>query len=176
MRKRGKEIARRTASALAVIKQSLSEEDSAVSLFASHHIEELDAAYWKKHARTAKPTPKQVVDLLELRSHWGDEDEDGIDTFDFTLPGDVTDYVVSVRFGGDGEVEELSMKLTASRLTRHYEGLLVKRSFPMLLRGPRQVRVGPLFEVTDVAFNFSASGRHSILQRHAPAGSFQMAE
>ena len=110
MSKSDKEIARRTAAALAAIKQSLGAEDSAVSMFASHHVEELDAAYWNKHAGTAKPTPKQVVDLLELRSHWGDDDEDGIDTFDFTLPGDVTDYIVSVRFDEDGEVEDISME------------------------------------------------------------------
>jgi hypothetical protein len=110
MSKSNKEIARRTAAAMAAIKQSLDEEDSAVSLFASHHVEELDAQYWKKNAGTAKPSAKQVVDLLELRSHWGDEDEDGIDTFDFTLPGDVTNYVVSVRFDEDGEVEGVSME------------------------------------------------------------------
>ncbi len=105
-----KEIARRAAAALAAIKQSLTEEDSAVSMFASHHVEELDAAYWKKHAGTANPTPKQVVDLLELRSQWGGDDDDGIDVFDFTLPGDVTDYVISVRFDDDGEVQEVGME------------------------------------------------------------------
>jgi hypothetical protein len=112
MSKSDKEIARRTAAALAAIKQSLGAEDSPVSMFASHHVEELDAAYWKKHASTAKPTPKQVVDLLELRSHWGGDgdDDDGIDVFDFTLPGDVTDYVISVRFDEDGEVQEVDME------------------------------------------------------------------
>jgi len=110
MSKSDKEIARRTTAAIAAIRKSLGEEDSAVSMFASHHVEELDAAYWKKHAKAAKPSVKQVVDLLELRSHWGDDDEDGIDTFDFTLPGDVTNYVVSVRFDEDGEVEDVSME------------------------------------------------------------------
>ena len=110
MSKSNKEIARRTTAALAAIKQSLDEEDSAAALFASHHVEELDAAYWKKYAGTTKPSAKQVVDLLELRSHWGDEDEDGIDTFDFTLPGDVTNYVVSVCFDEDGKVEDVSME------------------------------------------------------------------
>lgn len=107
-----KEIERRTAAALAAIKRSLDEgdDDSAVLLFASHHVEELDSAYWKKHAGTTRPNAKQVVDLLELRSHWGDDDEDGIDTFDFTLPGDVTDYVISVRFGEDGDIEDVSME------------------------------------------------------------------
>jgi hypothetical protein len=107
-----KEIARRTAAALAAIKESLSDEDSAASTFASHHVEELDAAYWKKHVGTEMPIPIQVVDLLELRSHWGgdDDDDDGIDVFDFTLPGDVTDYVISVRFDDDGEVDEVDME------------------------------------------------------------------
>lgn len=104
------EIARRTTVALTAIKQLLEDGDSAASLFASHHIEELDAAYWKKHTGTAKPSAKQVVDLLELRSHWGDEDDEGIDTFDFTLPGDATNYVVSVRFDTSGKVEEVSME------------------------------------------------------------------
>lgn len=105
-----KEIARRMTVALAAIKKSLNDSDSAALLFASHHLEELDAEYWKKHASTTKPSAKQVVDLLEFRSHWGDEDEEGIDTFDFTLPGDVTNYVVSVRFDDDGEVEDVSME------------------------------------------------------------------
>ncbi|MDX2214287.1 MAG: bifunctional adenosylcobinamide kinase/adenosylcobinamide-phosphate guanylyltransferase [Oculatellaceae cyanobacterium bins.114] len=109
MSKSDKEIARRTAAALAAIKQLLSEEDSAVSMFVSHHVEELDAAYWEKHASTAKPSPKQVVDLLELRSYWSGDGDDG-DVFDFTLPGDVTDYVMSVRFDEDGEVQDVDME------------------------------------------------------------------
>jgi hypothetical protein len=112
MGKDDKEIARRTAAALAAIKQSLDEEDSAVSLFASHHIEELDAAYWKKHTGTTTPSAKQVVDLLELRSQWGGDgdDDDGVNVFDFTLPGDVTNYVLSVRFDNDGEVQDVDME------------------------------------------------------------------
>lgn len=110
MSENDKEIARRTKAGLAAIRQSLGEDDSAAELFASHHVEEIDAAYWKQRTGTAQPTAKQVIDLLELRSHWGDEGEDGMDTFDFTLPGDVTDYVLSVRFDEDGEVEDVSME------------------------------------------------------------------
>lgn len=106
------EIARRTGAAFTAIEQAMNEEDSAVSMFASHHIDELDEAYWEPHAGTAKPSPKQVGDLLELRSHWGGDgdDDDGIDEFDFTLPGDVTDYVISVRFDEDGEVQDVDME------------------------------------------------------------------
>jgi hypothetical protein len=108
MGKRENEIAKRTTAALAAIKQSLDTEE--VSLFVSHHVAELDATYWEKHAGTMQPNSKQVVALLHLREHWGDEDENGLDTFDFTLPGDVTDYVISVRFDEDGEIEDISME------------------------------------------------------------------
>ena len=107
-----KEIQRRTTAALLAIKQAMNESDgdSSVKSFVSHHLQELDAAYWKKHAGRPRPSPKKVLDLLKLRSHWGDEDEDGIDTFDFTLPGDVTQYVICVRFDEDGEVEDIEME------------------------------------------------------------------
>jgi Protein of unknown function (DUF2004) len=107
-----KEVERRTAAAMAAIKRRMekNEGEQDVVLFVSHHLEELDAAYWEEQTGTSQPSPQIVLDLLELRSHWGEEDEDGIDTFDFTLPGDVTDYVISVRFDSNGEVEEISME------------------------------------------------------------------
>lgn len=111
------EIKRRIAAALVAIQQALSEgdEDSSVRIFVSHHLEELDAAYWKKHAGVPKPSAKKVLELLELHSHWGEDDEgdinkDGLDTFDFTLPGNATQYVISVSFGEEGEVEDIVME------------------------------------------------------------------
>ena len=80
------------------------------TLFASHHLDELAADYWQMHLGTAKPDPEQVLDILTLKSHWGSEDENEIDVFDFTLPGDVTNYVISVRFDDAGEVEDISME------------------------------------------------------------------
>lgn len=107
-----KEVERRTAAALTAIRQAMDggDSESSVPLFVSHHIEELDAAYWKKHAGAVRPSPEKVLDLLQLREHWGDEDEDGLDVFDFTLPDDVTDYVLSVRFDDEGKVEDISME------------------------------------------------------------------
>lgn len=112
MKPTAKEIKRRTSAALAAIQQAMSDgdDDSSVKLFVSHHLQELKAAYWKKHAGTPRPRPKKVLDLLVLRSHWGEEDEDGIDTFDFALPGEVTQYVISVRFDEDGEVDDIEME------------------------------------------------------------------
>jgi hypothetical protein len=107
MSKKQDEVSNRTAAAKAAI-QSAIDDESSVGVFVSHHISELEAAYWKKHAGTPKPTPKQVVDLLVLRSHWGGDDE--LDRFDFTLPDDVTDYVVSVGFDDAGEVASVEME------------------------------------------------------------------
>ena len=111
MKHNTKEVERRTAVALAAIKRTMDkgEGEYIVALFVSHHLKELGAAYWKKHAGTPRPSPNQVLDLLELRSHWGEEDEACIDIFDFTLPGDVTNYVIAVRFDEDGDVEDIEM-------------------------------------------------------------------
>ncbi len=51
------------------------------------------------------------IRLKQVSSLWGeDDDDDGIDTFDFTLPGDVTQYVISVSFDEDGDVEDIVME------------------------------------------------------------------
>jgi len=107
-----KETEKRTQLALSAIKSAYGtpEDEFGATMFVSHHLEELDGNYWEKHLETSSPEPIRVLDILTLRSHWGDEDEDGIDTFDFTLPDDVTDYVISVRFDEDGTVEDISME------------------------------------------------------------------
>lgn len=104
------EIKRREAAARVAINKAFgtSEDESGATLFVSHHLEEMDSEYWRKHLSTETPDPRLVLGLLELRSHWGGGDE--IDIFDFTLPGEVTQYVISVRFGGRGEVSEISME------------------------------------------------------------------
>jgi len=71
-------------------------------------LEELDSGYWKKHLSTETPDPHRILELLVLRSHWGGDSE--IDTFDFTLPEKVTDYVVSVQFDKLGDVSEITME------------------------------------------------------------------
>ena len=82
-------------------------EDSA-RLFVSHHLEELKPGYWRQHLSTAKPEPSAVLGLLVLRSHWGEDDE--LETFDFTLPDNVTQYVLCVRFDEAGNVADVAME------------------------------------------------------------------
>src|SRR5262245_4236310 len=49
--------------------------------------------YWQKHLGAARTDPSRVLDIPELQSHWSGEDDDGIETFDFTLPEGVTNPV-----------------------------------------------------------------------------------
>src|SRR5207248_362401 len=77
---------RREDAARAAIKRAFgtADDEFGATLFVSHHLEELDSSYWKKHLSTEAPDPRRVLELLELRSHWDGDDE--IDVFDFTLP------------------------------------------------------------------------------------------
>jgi len=76
-----------------------------VDLFVSHHIEELPSTYWQKHVGADIPTNEQVIGLLALCF----KDED-LKNYDFTLPGDVTNYVLSVSFDESGEIAGIEME------------------------------------------------------------------
>jgi hypothetical protein len=104
------EIKRRELASRAAIKRSFETEDEeeGAGLFVSHHLAELDAAYWRRHTSKERPEAKAVLDLLQLRSHWGGDDE--IEAFDFSLPEDVTQYVICVRFDERGEISEIAME------------------------------------------------------------------
>lgn len=104
------EIKRREAAARAAIKEAFSagDDEFGVLLFVSHHLEEVDVSHWRRHLSTEAPDPRLILDLLELRSHWGGDKE--IDTFDFTLPEAVTNYVVSVSFDLSGDISEIAME------------------------------------------------------------------
>lgn len=106
------EVLRRETTARAAVKQSFGtgDDESGADLFVSHHLEELDGEYWEKQLGTSSPEPIRILDILELRAHWGDDGDNGLDVFDFTLPNDVTDYVISVRFDETGKVEDISME------------------------------------------------------------------
>jgi hypothetical protein len=93
--------------ALEGIKKSSGTEQGEYGIdeFVSHHLEELPPSYWEQHLGTSKPSQEQVIDLLVLRSKWEDEE-----VYDFTLPEKVTDYVVSVSFDEDGEIDDIVME------------------------------------------------------------------
>lgn len=102
------EFERRKMLALAAIRQAKGTEDGAdsVDLFVAHHMEELPEGYWQERLATATPDAAAVIGLLLFRSSFGKND---LETFDFTLPGDVTNYVVAVRFDEAGEIDGIDM-------------------------------------------------------------------
>ena len=109
------EIKRREAAARAAIKNAFDPTDpeSEVALFISYHLEELEPAYWRRHFATETPDPRRILDGLVLQSHWdddGDSDDDGIETFDFSLPADATNYLICVRFDDAGHVSEVAIE------------------------------------------------------------------
>jgi hypothetical protein len=95
--------------ALEAIKQSFGTEagEDSVNLFVEHHLAELPQSYWQQHLSTGTSEPLAIINLLKLRSSWGDDD---IEYFDFTLPDEVTDYVVSVHFDSAGNIDSISME------------------------------------------------------------------
>jgi hypothetical protein len=103
-------LAHRETAARQAIKNgfNMEDEESGVAMFVAFHLEELEPGYWQTHAGTPRPEPSAVLDILVLREHWGEKDD--LETFDFTLPGDVTNYVISVRFDDKGKVDEISME------------------------------------------------------------------
>ena len=104
------EIKRRELVARTAIKRAFEadKEEVSAALFVSHHLAELEPGYWTRHLSAERPRPSAVLDLLQLRSHWGGEKE--LENFDFTLPEDVTNYIICVRFDEAGEVSEVSME------------------------------------------------------------------
>ncbi|WP_367873575.1 DUF2004 domain-containing protein [Luteolibacter sp. Populi] len=104
------EILKRTEAARIAIKAAYGTEDDeyGATLFVSHHLEEIEPAYWEQQFKTAVPEAVRILDALVLKSEFDDDDE--LDSFDFTLPGDVTDYVLCVTFDAAGEVEDISME------------------------------------------------------------------
>lgn len=103
------EVDKRARLALDAIRNRYGTEagEYSTTLFVAHHLEELPAEYWQEHTGTDAPDPAAVLGLLQLKSNWG---EDDIENLDFTLPGDVTNYVLSARFDDAGEIDEVSME------------------------------------------------------------------
>jgi hypothetical protein len=95
--------------ALQAIKQAFGTEvgEDNINLFVEHHLEELPQSYWQQHLGSENPEPASILGLLQFRSSWGEQD---IEYFDFTLPDEVTDYVVSVHFDSTGSVDGISME------------------------------------------------------------------
>ena len=103
-------IHQRTEAARAAIAAAYGSEadEFGTTRFISHHLEEIEPTYWKGKFNTATPEPISILEALVLRSESNNDDE--IDILDFTLPGNVTNYVLCVTFNDEGEVVDISME------------------------------------------------------------------
>ncbi|MEM9403485.1 MAG: DUF2004 domain-containing protein [Pseudomonadota bacterium] len=103
------ELLKREASARAHIDATYGtvDNESGASLFVSHHLDELDSTYWHEHTGSGEPDAHQVLRMLVLLR---DPEEEAIDFLDFTLPGGVSDYVLSVEFNETGDVIGVSIE------------------------------------------------------------------
>lgn len=95
--------------ALEAIKKAYGSEkqEYGVTLFVNLHLHELDKEYWQALTNATEPTPSQVLDALVLVNKW---ESNGDVIYDYSLPGDVTQYVLGVRFDGNGKLVEITME------------------------------------------------------------------
>ncbi len=84
-------------------------EDS-VTLFVNHHLDEVEKEYWLQHFGSEKPNTSDILKSLVLINSWSWDENETIDVFDFSLPNGATNYLISVRFDGEGEVESVDME------------------------------------------------------------------
>ncbi len=107
----GDQLARRTELAHRAIRESLGTEagEYGADLFVSHHLEELDPSYWMERVGTDRPEPEQVVGLLIVDPECL-EGEEGLDSLDFVLPGDVSNYLLCVQSDDEDKVDEIAME------------------------------------------------------------------
>ena len=89
----------------------LDTESEAVKMYMEHHLEELEQADINKLFGTTEVSSDQFLSKLALCrvGIYPDSDED-FAVFDISLPEDVTDYLLVVRFSVDGEISYISME------------------------------------------------------------------
>lgn len=80
------------------------------TLFVSHHLKELQPEYWLRTVGVEQPKPEQVLDALVLIDAFAADGSGTVDTFDFGLPGDASNYFLAVWLGYDGQVQDVSMQ------------------------------------------------------------------
>jgi hypothetical protein len=107
-----KKFDERQASARHAIKSLYGKPDGEYgpTLFVSHHLNEIEPGYWLKIVGIERPNPQQVLDALVLVDTWASGGDETVDTLDFGLPEDASNYLLSVRFGDDGQVQDVSME------------------------------------------------------------------
>jgi len=77
------------------------EGEYSTDLFVSLHLEELDEQVLRSMLGGEIPTSQNLLDALVFVGAWSSKDDGAVDVYDFSLPDDVSQYLLSVRFEGD---------------------------------------------------------------------------
>lgn len=88
-------------------------DDNEVKEYIEHHLDELEKGYWSEVCGSSNPSVCEVAIKLTVQPFWLEEalqGESDLDRVDFTLPRDVTDYVLCVEYSEDGEFQNISMQ------------------------------------------------------------------
>ncbi len=80
------------------------------TLFVQHHLNQIEAAYWLRIMGVEQPRAEQILNALVLVDSWSSEGDNVANTLDFGLPGNVSNYLLSVRFSDDDQVIDVSME------------------------------------------------------------------
>lgn len=86
--------------------------EHSVDLMVSHHLEELSKEQLAELFGVASPGPRIFLDRLVLDHNQYLVEAEGwvFRSLDYSLPGELTDYVLCVRFGEDGLVTGIEME------------------------------------------------------------------
>lgn len=85
------------------------EGEESTTLFVSHHLNEIEPAQWQAAVGNKNPNPDQILASLIPIDQWSSNDDEIIDTFDFSLPNDLTNYLLTVRVV-DGTASDVAME------------------------------------------------------------------
>ncbi len=82
-----------------------------IGLFAKHHRDEIPSEYWTDHIGTGNPSLDEILSILVPVDSDDEENElEDDDVIDFTLPSEVTQYVLCVSLDESGEIVDISME------------------------------------------------------------------
>lgn len=79
-----------------------------IGLFVSHHLDEIPAEYWREQLGQVNPDPQSVLSILVpiLDDDMDEEDETEDLPIDFSLPGGISNYVLSVYIDAGGNIDD----------------------------------------------------------------------
>lgn len=89
-----------------IIKNELTKKNESIELYIEHHLEEISKEDWEKIFGKV-PNQDEFIDLLELQSSY---EYEGFVFYDYSLPNNLTDYVICIKTDKNNKLIEISME------------------------------------------------------------------